>query len=49
LCDAETIELRVNGDTAVEAVPTWLAWGSLALGLALTAGAVLWFVRSRRA
>jgi Protein of unknown function (DUF3592) len=44
----ETIELRVNGDSAVEAVPGWWAWGSLILGVALAGGGGIWLWRTLR-
>jgi hypothetical protein len=46
--NGETVELRVNGDTAVEAAPAWLAWGSLVVGVALVGGGGFWLWRTFR-
>lgn len=44
--NGQTVQLRVHGDIAAEAVPAWLAWGSLALGLGLAGGGGFWLWRA---
>jgi hypothetical protein len=48
VANGQTVDLRVSGDTAVEAVPGWWAWGSLALGVALAGGGGVWLWRTFR-